>query len=104
VKAGTIITRHIGNSRDESDPTTDEDNSSNTFFTQKSGLTSSEIEKRKKKEKERNERQQNLLVNLSEAYENLINGTIFIKYGKWGKPKARQVFMQEKHICWRDLK
>jgi len=39
---------------------------------------------------------------LAEAYENLTNGVIFVKYGKYGKPKARHVFMQNSHICWRD--
>jgi hypothetical protein len=59
---------------------------------------------RKKKEKEKNEQRKTLVETLGEAFENLNNGVIFIKYGKWGKPKPRHVFMQEKFICWRDPK
>lgn len=106
-KGGTIIGRPRGLTRlpqQESDPTTDDENSSNTGFTLKSGLTSEEKELRKKKEKEKNEQRKTLVETLSEAYENLINGVVFIKYGKWGKPKARHVFMQDKFICWRDPK
>ncbi len=39
---------------------------------------------------------------LGEAFENLTNGVIFIKYGSWGKPKPRHVFMYNQHICWRE--
>ena len=104
-KNGTTVGRTRAMTRspqqDSDQVTTEDDFYSNTGFTLKSGLTSEELkELRKKKEIEKNLQRKTL----GEAFENLNNGVIFIKYGKWGKPKPRHVFMQEKFICWRDPK
>ena len=42
--------------------------------------------------------------NIGEAFEYMMNGATFIKYGKKGAPKARHIFLHDKFICWRDPK
>ena len=42
--------------------------------------------------------------NIGEAFEFLMNGTTFVKYGQKGAPKPRHIFLHEKFICWRDPK
>jgi len=38
------------------------------------------------------------------AYKELLQGTIFIKYGKYGNPKSRHVYLFDngKRLCWKD--
>lgn len=38
----------------------------------------------------------------AEAYEYLMIGTTFIKYGLRGGPKSRHVFVHGMFLCWRD--
>ena len=55
-------------------------------------------EERKRKAEERR------LINQmeAEAYEYLMIGTTFIKYGQRGGPKSRHVFVHGMFLCWRD--
>ena len=41
---------------------------------------------------------------VGEAFEYMMNGATFIKYGKKGIPKPRHVFLFDKFICCRDPK